>query len=66
MKYTITELNIDFEDDDFECPVLEQERLYREAAAREWTADNLEALKSAVSVYTGFNVSHLKATECSD
>ena len=39
MKYTITELNIDFEDDDFECPVLEQERLYREAAAREWTAD---------------------------
>ena len=34
MKYTITELNIDFEDDDFECPVLEQERLYREAAAR--------------------------------
>ena len=65
MKYTITELNLDFEDDGFECPVLEQERLYREAADREWTADSLEALKSAVSVYTGFNVSHIKA-ECSD
>ena len=66
MKYTITELNIDFEDDDFECPVIEQDKLYREAAARVWEADDLEALKAAVSVYTGFNVSHLKASECSD
>ena len=65
MKYTITELNLDFEDDGFECPVLEQERLYREAAAREWEADDLEALKATVSVYTGFTVSHIKA-ECSD
>ena len=65
MRYTITELNLDFEDDDFECPIIEQERLYREAAAREWEADDLEALKAAVSVYTGFTVSHIKA-ECSD
>ena len=65
MKYTITELNLDFEDDDFECPILEQQRLYREAADREWTADSLEALISAVSEYTGFNVSHIVAT-CSD
>ena len=65
MKYTITELNLDFEDDGFECPVLEQERLYREAADREWEADDLESLKAAVSVYTGFTVSHI-AAECSD
>ena len=65
MKYTITELNLDFEDDDFECPIIEQQKLYREAADREWTSDSLEALKSAVSVYTGFTVSHIKA-ECSD
>jgi len=65
MKYTITELNLDFEDDDFECPPIEQEKLYREAAAREWEADSLEALIEEVSCYTGFNVSHIKA-ECSD
>ena len=65
MRYTITELYLDFEDDDFECPIIEQQKLYREAAAREWEADDLEALKAAVSVYTGFTVSHIKA-ECSD
>ena len=65
MKYTITELNLDFEDDDFECPIIEQQRLYREAAAREWEAESLEALIEEVSCYTGFNVSHIVAT-CSD
>ena len=61
MKYTITELNIDFEDDDFECPVLEQQKVIPRSGRPRVEADNLEALKSAVSVYTGFNVSHLKA-----
>ena len=54
MQFRVTQINIDFEDDDFELPPTEQESLIKEVMSTIWKASDPDDLVEEITCATGF------------
>ena len=54
MQFLITNIDFDFEDDDFELPPTEQESLIKEVMSTIWKASDPDDLVEEITCATGF------------
>ena len=59
MKYRITEINLDFEDDNFELPPSEQQEIISEVMSTTWEASDADDLVEEITSATGFCVNSI-------
>ena len=59
MHYRITEINIDFEDDNFELPPTEQQEILSEVMSTTWEASDEEDLVEEITAATGFCINSI-------
>ena len=59
MKYRITEINLDFEDDNFELPPSEQQEILSEVMSTTWEASDADDLVEEITSATGFCVNSI-------
>ena len=59
MHYRITEINIDFEDDNFELPPSEQQEIISEVMSTTWEASDADDLVEEITAATGFCVNSI-------
>ncbi len=59
MKYRITEINLDFEDDNFELPPSEQQEILSEVMSTTWEASDADDLVEEITAATGFCVNSI-------
>ena len=59
MHYRITEINLDFEDDNFELPPSEQQEILSEVMSTTWEASNADDLVEEITSATGFCVNSI-------
>ena len=59
MHYRITEINIDFEDDNFELPPSEQQEIISEVMSTTWEASDSKDLVEEITSATGFSVNSI-------
>ena len=59
MKYRITEINLDFEDDNFELPPREQQEILSEVMSTTWEASDADDLVEEITFATGFCVNSI-------
>ena len=59
MQYRITEINIDFEDDNFELPPSEQQEIISEVMSTTWEASDADDLVEEITAATGFCVNSI-------
>ena len=59
MKYRITEINLDFEDDNFELPPSEQQEILSEVMSTTWEASDGDDLVEEITSATGFCVNSI-------
>ena len=59
MQYRITEINIDFEDDNFELSPIEQQEVIEETLSTTWEAADEEDLVEEITSATGFCVNSI-------
>ena len=59
MHYRITEINIDFEDDNFELPPSEQQEIINEVMSTTWEASDSDDLVEEITAATGFCVNSI-------
>ena len=59
MKYRITEINLDFEDDNFELPPNEQQEILSEVMSTTWEASDADDLVEEITAATGFCVNSI-------
>ena len=66
MKFCITQIDFDFQDDDFELPPLEQEKLIQECKLQVWDVENEDELADKISDHYGwcvFNLDYVRVTK---
>ena len=59
MHYRITEINLDFEDDNFELPPSEQQEILSEVMSTTWEASDADDLVEEITSATGFCVNSI-------
>ena len=59
MQFRITEINIDFEDDNFELPPTEQQSIIDEVMSTTWEASDGDDLVEEITSATGFCVNSI-------
>jgi hypothetical protein len=59
MHYRITQINIDFEDDDFELSPTEQQDVINEVMSTTWEASDAEDLVDEIVSATGWGVNSI-------
>ena len=59
MQYRITEINLDFEDDNFELPPSEQQEILSEVMSTTWEASDADDLVEEITAATGFCVNSI-------
>jgi hypothetical protein len=59
MQYRITEINIDFEDDNFELSTTEQQDVINDVMSTTWEACNGDDLVEEITTATGFCVNSI-------
>jgi len=59
MHYRITEINIDFEVDNFELPPSEQQEIISEVMSTTWEASDSDDLVEEITAATGFCVNSI-------
>jgi hypothetical protein len=59
MQYRITEINIDFEDDNFELSTTEQQDVINDVMSTTWEACNGDDLVEEITAATGFCVNSI-------
>jgi hypothetical protein len=59
MQYRITEINIDFEDDNFELSPTEQQDVINDVMSTTWEACNGDDLVEEITAATGFCVNSI-------
>ena len=59
MQYRVTEINIDFEDDNFELSPTEQQDVINDVMSTTWEASDAEDLVDEIVSATGFEVKSL-------
>ena len=59
MKYRITEINLDFEDDNYELPPSEQQEILSEVMSTTWEASDADDLVEEITSATGFCVNSI-------
>ena len=59
MQYRITEINLDFEDDNFELPPSEQQEILSEVMSTTWEASDADDLVEEITSATGFCVNSI-------
>ena len=56
MKFQVTSLTLDFEDDDFECPPALQSEIYDDIIGSFWDAADKDDLIEEITTVAGFAV----------
>jgi len=56
MKFQVTSLTLNFEDDDFECPPTIQSEIYEDIIGSFWDAADKEDLIEEITTVAGFTV----------
>ena len=59
MHYRVTQINIDFEDDNFELPPSEQQEILSEVMSTTWEASDADDLVEEITAATGFCVNSI-------
>ena len=59
MQFRVTEINIDFEDDNFELPPTEQQSIIDEVMSTTWEASDGDDLVEEITSATGFCVNSI-------
>ena len=59
MQYQITEINIDFEDDNFELPPSEQQEIINEVMSTTWEACDEDDLIEEITSATGWCINSI-------
>ena len=59
MRYRITQINIDFEDDNFELSPTEQQDVINEVMATTWEASDADDLVEEITAATGWCVNSI-------
>jgi hypothetical protein len=59
MKFQVTSINFDFEDDNFECPINEQIEIIDETKGHIWDADDEDDLVEEITCATGFCINSI-------
>lgn len=59
-SYRVTDIQFDFEDDDFELPVNQQQDLIQDCKKSVWTVDCEDALVDAITDHYGFCVQSIE------
>ena len=59
MKFQVTYINFDFEDDNFECPINEQIEIIDDTKGHIWDTDDEDDLVEEITAATGFCVNSI-------
>ena len=59
MQYRVTEINIDFEDDNFELSPTEQQDVINDVMSTTWEASDSKDLVEEITSATGFSVNSI-------
>jgi len=59
MKFQVTSINFDFEDDNFECPINEQMEIIDETKGHIWDADDENDLVKEITCATGWCINSI-------
>ena len=54
MKFQVTQIDFDFEDDNFECPIKEQIEIIDDTKSTIWEVDDEDDLIEEITCATGF------------
>lgn len=61
MIYSVKSINIDFQDDDFECPYTMQQDIIHNVLNQFWDSSDLDSLTDEISNEIGFSILSIEA-----
>ena len=61
MIYSVKSINIDFQDDDFECPYTMQQDIIHNVLNQFWDSTDLDSLTDEISNEIGFSILSIEA-----
>ncbi len=61
MIYSVKSINIDFQDDDFECPYTMQQEIIHNVLNQFWDSTDLDSLTDEISNEIGFSILSIEA-----
>ena len=61
MIYSVKSININFEDDDFECPYTMQQEIIHNVMNQFWDSNDLDSLMNEITNEIGFSILAIEA-----
>lgn len=61
MIYSVKSININFEDDDFECPYTMQQEIIHKVKNQFWDSNDLDSLIDEITNEIGFSILSIEA-----